>query len=160
MVLVERMQIEPEPEFLELGTIHLIFEGDIDDPRSGNQVDQYIALLQDAVAVRQLEYSFYLDDRVVVISNLTFELDEIVEGSVVAKTKIIGGFVLATYGAIAAYPSFKEAVPMIVKDLSSTVEYIVENAPNEEEDLPPPLRVELFLKDEDEIEGQIDELRF
>lgn len=160
MVLLEQMQSEPEPEILELGSIHLVFDADIDDPRSEDRVDQYLALLQDAISNRHFEYSFYYDDRAVVISDLAFELEEIVSGSVIAKAKVIGGFVLATYGAAAAYPSFKEAVPVIVKDLTSAIDLVIENAPTQEEDLPPPERVDLFFKDEEDIGEQIDEKRF
>jgi hypothetical protein len=160
MVMLEQMQSEPEPETLELGEIDLIFEGSVSDPRSEARVEQYIALLQDAVSDRRFEYSFYHSDRVVSISNIAFELDEIVDGSIVAKTKIIGAFLIASYGAAASYPSFKEAVPIIANDLSVVIDYVIENAPRNEEDLPPPYRVDMIFKEEDEIEDQINMKKF
>jgi len=160
LVLVEQMQSEPEPKILDIGEFQLVFEGQVDDPRTPGRVDQYLALIEDAISSRQLEYSFYHGDRVVVVSNLTIELDEIVDGSIVAKAKMVGSFLLGTYGAIAVYPSFREAVPIITQDVSAAVEYVVENAPDQEEDLPPPIKVELFLKEDEEIEDQLDELLF
>ena len=79
MVFVQQMQPEPEPEILELGMVRLIFEGNVDDRRTPSRVDQYLALINDAIFSENGKYSFYSNDRVVVMSNLSFELDSIVE---------------------------------------------------------------------------------
>ncbi len=157
MVLVEQMQSEPEPEIIEIGEVRLVFEGDVRDPRTRGRVDKYLALFQDAVSSESSGYSFYYGDRAVQISELSLELDEIVDGSVIAKAKLVGGFVLGTYGAIAAYPSFKEAIPMIAQDLISAFEYVIEHAPEQNEDMPPPTNVEIYFKDEEEMEELLEQ---
>ncbi|MBM2304197.1 hypothetical protein JQX09_20790 [Sulfitobacter pseudonitzschiae] len=157
MVLFEQMQSEPEPETIEIGEVHLVFDGDVKDPRTRGRVDQYLALFQDAVSSQSNGYSFYYGDRVVKISELFFELDEIVDGSVIAKAKLVGGFVLGTYGAIAAYPSFKEAIPMIAQDLNSAFEYVTEHAPEQNEDMPPPKNAQVYFRDEKEIEELLEQ---
>ena len=157
MVLVEQMQSEPEPENIEVGEILLVFDGDVRDPRTRGRVDQYLALLQDSMSSLQGDYSFYYNDRAVQISDLSFELIELIDGSIFAKAKLVGGFVLGAYGAIAAYPSFKDAVPMIAQDLNGAIIYIIEHAPDRKEDLPPPSRVEFFFKKEEEIENQLEQ---
>lgn len=157
---VGQRQPEPEPELLELGEIGLVFEGDVSDPRTSRGVHQYLALLQQRISARRLVYSFRHGERVVVISELTLEFDEIVAGSVIAKTKLVGGFLLATYGAVAAYPSFKEAIPVITEDILAAVAYVAEYAPQQRDSMPPPIKVDLFLKDEEDINGQIDKRRF
>jgi hypothetical protein len=157
MVLVEQMHSEPEPEFIEIGEVRLVFEGDVRDPRTRGRVDQYLALFQDAVSSQSSGYSFYYGDRAVQISELSFELDEIVDGSVIAKAKLVGGFVVGAYGAIAAYPSFKEAIPMISQDLNSAFEYVIEHAPEQNEDMPPPKNVEIYFKDEEEMEELLEQ---
>lgn len=96
MALVEKIWSEPEPEIIEIGEVHLVFEGDVRDPSTQRRVDQYLALFQDAVASQGSGYSFYYGDRAVQISELAFELSEIVDGSVIAKAKLVGGFVLGT----------------------------------------------------------------
>jgi hypothetical protein len=157
MVLLEQMQSEPEPETLVVGELAIVFNRKFGDERAESWADQYIGLLNDALSERRIEFSFYYNEKAVVVSNLFLDLYDIIEGSIVAKAKVVGTFVLATYGAVASYPSFKEAIPVIANDLRSVVEHVVKHAPERPDDAPRPARIELYIKDESEVESQLDE---
>ncbi|MFO1163950.1 MAG: hypothetical protein U1E55_01990 [Paracoccus sp. (in: a-proteobacteria)] len=49
---------------------------------------------------------------------------------------------------------------MITEDILAAVAYVAEYAPQQRDSMPPPIKVDLFLKDEEDINGQIDKRRF
>ena len=46
---------------------------------------------------------------------------------------------------------------MIAQDLNSAFEYVIEHAPEQNEDMPPPTNVELFFKDEEEMDELLEQ---
>ena len=46
---------------------------------------------------------------------------------------------------------------MIAQDLSTAFEYVIEHAPEQNEEMPPPINIEVYLKDEEEMEKLLEQ---
>ncbi|MEP3946291.1 hypothetical protein [Ascidiaceihabitans sp.] len=46
---------------------------------------------------------------------------------------------------------------MTAQDLNSAFVYVIEHAPEQNEDMPPPINVEMYFKDEEEIEELLEQ---
>jgi|TARA_R110002072_G_scaffold37226_11_gene109190 hypothetical protein len=148
-----------QPLILKLGELFLIFDGSPQDADAEIRVRQYMALIADQLI--NLRFTFAHNGQLIDIIHLYLEIESIDEGSIVARLKIVGSFTLAFYGAIAAYPSFKDAIPVIEEDLRSAIAYVREQAPDPSREDRGPRSFILNLRDEAEMISQIErQLRF
>jgi len=150
------MQAAPKPQFLELGLIKLKFEGNVEDSQAEVWANQYVFLLNAAIN-KDVEYSFDLNGNVIFLSNVSVEFEKTEKGSIIARARIVAQFLVGTYASIAAYPSFKEALPVIRDDIAYAFTFVSTNAPEQDKNLPAAISMEIILRDENDIEAEMDQ---
>lgn len=140
---------------LELGHLSLVFDGDFGDPKSEQAVLDYIKLVNDILRSSLAPSLPGVNGGTGPGPEFSIEVDSIAQGSILVNAKVFGTYLIAGYGLIASYPSFKEAVPMILKDAEHVIEYIVGTLPEGNESAPKVTKVDFFLRDEENINKQI-----
>jgi len=144
---------------LELGRLSLTFNADFADPDAKRAVSDYIKLLNEKLRSRQSERTASVGVDASSLPEFSIELDSIADGSIIANARLVGTYLITAYGLIAAYPSFKEAVPVILQDAKQAIELVVEDLPGGSEDMPKPVKVDFFAREEESINKQIQDAR-
>lgn len=105
--------------------------------------------------LKQNSVYFTVGEFPVKITEWQADLDSLTSGSIVIRFSLIGIFTLELYGAIADYPDFKEAVPLLYEDIQKAVSWAVAAEGKGDEPWripePDPSNVELFFKEEDDL---------
>ncbi|NOD90124.1 MULTISPECIES: BPTD_3080 family restriction endonuclease [unclassified Ruegeria] len=153
--ILENLDDDSNVKKLEIAKLIIRLEGSIDDPRAEKWVEQYVTALRNTFLSKETNYSFRYGEAGIALSQISVELVDIVEGSILARAALFGHFLLGTYGAIAAYPSFKEALPVISSDIQHVIEQVLENAPKDGEGTPKPIQIDFHIRDEREIEDEL-----
>jgi len=156
MAMVEQMAPEPEPESLLVGYLQLVFDGSAQDYDAEIKARQFMALISDNIKRIREDFSFNYEGRTIRFSEFYLEFDELYDGSIIARYKIIGNFLFGTYTAVAAYPTFKDGVEEIRQDFRSAIEYVIAHARSHEEPRNIPRSFELYFRSEEEIAEDLD----
>lgn len=164
MAMAEAIKPFPERQELALGEIGIKFKGISLSDENEFEIEDYV---RSAIARMNSEFhqsndfetEFEIEGQKVEISDLRFKFVELEDGSVIAKAKILGAAVITSYGLVASYPSFKEAVPVLRSDLEAAFAYVLENIDSPPPEIPMPHEIELFMRDEDDILAQIEKLK-
>lgn len=160
MAMVEMYGLQPEPEVITLGHAEVIFKGvsleEIDEDLAELFAMEFAALINERLAtVIDNDTGFAASGYEVSLETLTLELEAVFEGSIVGRFKMIGAAMITSYGLVASYPSFKEAVPILTNDIGLVIQYVIDNAPKPEPYRPHPKEFNLYFRSEDEIESEI-----
>lgn len=164
MAMAEAFEPVPEREELALGNFNLRFNGISLDGNIDSAVERYVESViyrinNDFYQATDLDIKFEIDDQIVEISKLRYEFVALEDGSVIAKAKILGAALVTSYGLVASYPSFKEAVPVLRSDLEAAFSYVINMIHLPPSEIPMPKEIELFIRDEDDIVAQIDKMK-
>ena len=160
MVMVEMYEPQPEPEVITLGRAEIVFKG-VSLEEIGEDFAELVAMEVAALINERLttvigsDTGFATSGYEVSLETLTLELEGVFEGSIVARFKMIGAAVITSYGLVASYPSFKEAIPILSNDIDLVIQYVIDNAPEPEPSKPHPEAFHLYFRTEDEIESEI-----
>lgn len=157
--VLARPSHETEDVRLELGAMSLVFDGDFEDPDAKSWVSDYIARLNNELRSGLPSYSGRRGDDPLTISRLQIEVIEITEGSILVKAVLIGHFVLGAYHFVASYQSFKDNLPVLVADAQQVIEQVVHSIPTGDDETPKPSKVELFMREEQDLVGQLRDRR-
>ena len=160
MAMVDMYDPLPEPEVVTLGLAELIVRGvsleEIDEDFAELAAMEIAALVNERLpTIIRSDSGFFTSGYVVSLETLTLELDSIFEGSIVARFKMIGAAVITSYGLVASYPAFKDAVPILTNDIGLVLQYVIDNAPRPEPYKPHPKEYRLYFRNEDEIDSEI-----
>jgi hypothetical protein len=153
----EMMEAAPLPkrQELPLGEVEFSISGSATDQNAEARATRYLVRIERRMRqkYRYKPLRFMLGGHHVKINDWRADIVSIHDGSIVIRYSLIGVFVLEFYGAIADYPSFKEAVPIVVADIKDVVSWLTYEVERKRspEDRRDPSSVHVYFKDEDDL---------
>lgn len=149
-----------ELETLRLADLFVTFQGSIDDPLAEYIVEEFARQITRVLEERNFAHTFPLSGEIVRLDHYTVDIACIEAGSIRATIYLIGSIAFGTYTGIAAYPSFKEALPVIQSD----VQQLIGEAENYFKTSEPDSQIQfqearVLIREEEDLESDFDELR-
>lgn len=146
---------EPEgkPETITIATISLEIDGNYNNDLDRGRVDSLAQQITRVLDRRNLTYSIGPREGQVTIDQFHVEITAIERGSIKATLKFVGRLIVA-YSVVAAYPSFKEALPVIKTDVQWVLEEAVgflSEIDNEFRSRPSSVSVKIISSEEFEV---------
>lgn len=150
----------PEPQELLLAEVKFSIQGRASDLNAEARAARYLVRIERRLRqqYRFKPLRFTVGEHQIRVVDWRTEIVSIRDGSIVIRYSLIGVFVLELYGAIADYPSFKEAVPIVIEDIKDVVSWLVyetERKRSPEDRRRDPSAVHVYFKEEDDLAALI-----